>query len=340
MPYNITKSDGTVIFQLADGLVDTAHASIKFIGKNVSNYGEIQNDNLLWMLEHFAKSTPPTNQVNGQLWFDSTSGVARLKLYADSQWRQLPTVAINATAPTGQAVGDLWWDTTNNQLLIWGYGDAHQLIGPNYTSLRSVRLDADRTINGKIFNGTANIEISSTTTNYISTGSYLLGTNFNGSSPSTWSVDVGRINYADAFKVVARDSAGDIWFTTGHGTSTQSKYADLAEKYLADKEYDVGTVVAVGGEKEVTASAWGDRAIGVVSGKPGYMMNSELEGGTYIALKGRVPVKVTGVIRKKQGLIAANNGRAMAGVYHSNEVFAIALEDSDGTKDTIEAIIL
>jgi hypothetical protein len=339
MPYNITKSDGTIIFQLADGLVDTSHASIKFIGKNVSNYGEIQNDNLLWMLEHFARDTPPSNYLDGQLWFDSTIGFSRLKLRASSQWRQLPTIAVNATLPTGQALGDLWWDTTNNQLLIWT-PTGHALIGPNNIAGRATRLDSDRTINGKVFNGTENIVISSTTTNYLSTGSYMLGESFNGASPKTWSVDVGTINSANPFKVVARDSAGDIWFTTGHGTATQSKYADLAEKYLADKDYPTGTVISVGGEKEVTASSWGDRAIGVVSSKPGYMMNSELEGGTYIALKGRVPVKVTGVIRKKQGLIAANGGRATAGVYHSNEVFAIALEDSDGTKDTIEAIIL
>ena len=339
MPYNITKSDGTIIFQLADGLVDTSHASIKFIGKNVSNYGEIQNDNLLWMVEHFARDTPPSNYLDGQLWFDATNGVARLKLRASSQWRQLPTIAVNATLPSGQTPGDLWWDTANNQLLIWT-PTGHTLIGPNYTATRATRLDSDRTINGKIFNGTENIVISSTITNYLSTGSYMLGESFNGAVPRTWSVDVGTINSASPFKVVARDSAGDIWFTTGHGTSTQAKYADLAEKYLADKDYPAGTVISVGGEKEVTASSWGDRAIGVVSSNPGYMMNSELEGGTYIALKGRVPVKVSGVVRKKQGLIAANNGRATAGVYHSNEVFAIALEDSDGTKDTIEAIIL
>jgi hypothetical protein len=339
MPYNITKSDGTIILQLAEGLVDTAHASIKFIGKNVSNYGEIQNENLLWMLEHFARDTPPSNYLDGQLWFDATNGVARLKLRASSQWRQLPTIAVNATLPSGQTPGDLWWDTANNQLLIWT-PTGHTLIGPNYTATRATRLDSDRTINGTVFNGTENIVVSSTITNYLSTGSYILGGDFNGSVARTWSVDVGTINNASPFKVVARDSAGDIWFTTGHGTSTQSKYADLAEKYLADKDYPAGTVISVGGEKEVTASSWGDRAIGVVSSKPGYMMNSELEGGTYIALKGRVPVKVSGVVRKKQGLIAANNGRATAGVYHSNEVFAIALEDSDGTKDTIEAIIL
>lgn len=339
MPYNITKSDGTVILQLADGLVDTAHTSIKFIGKNVSNYGEIQNDNLLWLLENFSNISAPINPIEGQLWFDNTLGTLRLNLYDGAKWNRISVIQFGITRPVDPTLGDLWYDSDKNQLLVWTSA-GYQLIGPNAVANSANRLSYDKTINGVVFNGTSDITVSSTTTNYLSTGSYILGDPFNGSTPSTFSVDVGRINYADPFKVVARDSAGDIWFTTGHGTALQSRYADLAEKYLADQEYAVGTVVSVGGEKEVTACTWGDRAIGVVSGQPGYMMNSELDGGTYIALKGRVPVKITGVVKKKQGLIAANNGCAMAGIYHSSEVFAIALEDSDGTKDTIEAIIL
>jgi hypothetical protein len=125
------------------------------------------------------------------------------------------------------------------------------------------------------------------------------------------------------------------------GTATAANYADLAEKYLADAEYEVGTVVAVGGEKEVTATKFGDRAIGAVSANPAYMMNSELEGGTYIALKGRVPVKVTGAVRKGQRMIAGNNGTAVAAVPHANDVFAIALESNDDTGvKLVECIIL
>jgi hypothetical protein len=71
------------------------------------------------------------------------------------------------------------------------------------------------------------------------------------------------------------------------------------------------------------------------------MMNSELEGGTYVALKGRVPVKVTGVIHKGDRLIASNNGCATAGVMHANDVFAIALESkADAGAGVVEAVIL
>jgi len=114
------------------------------------------------------------------------------------------------------------------------------------------------------------------------------------------------------------------------------------KNYLTDVEYEVGTVVSVGGNKtKLLLVRWGERAIGVVSANPAFMMNKDLEGGTYIALKGRVPVKVIGAIRKGQRLIAANNGCASAGAMHSSDVFAIALESSDNIDiKLIEAVVL
>lgn len=169
----------------------------------------------------------------------------------------------------------------------------------------------------------------------------------NSATDPAWNGSVASTQYRTAmttqtaWTIAARDANADITARVFIGTATSARYADLAEKYLADKEYEVGTVVSIGGEKEVTECQWGDRAIGVVSANPAYMMNSELEGGTYIALKGRVPVKVTGTIRKGQRLIAGNNGTAVAAVPHANDVFAIALESSDdnGIK-TIEALVL
>jgi hypothetical protein len=130
-------------------------------------------------------------------------------------------------------------------------------------------------------------------------------------------------------------------FGVMYGTSTSAFYADLAEKYLADAEYEVGTVMIIGGEKEVTASSWGKRAIGAVSANPAFKMNDELEGGTYVALKGRVPVKVIGRVKKGDDLIASDNGCAVVGVPHSSGVFAVALEASDdsGVK-LVECLIL
>ena len=142
---------------------------------------------------------------------------------------------------------------------------------------------------------------------------------------------------------VGNIGASGATFNTVFAKATMAQYADLAEKYLSDQNYECGTVVMVGGTQEVTASKFGFRAIGVVSTNPAYMMNSELEGGTYIALKGRVPVKVTGKVSKGDSLIGADNGLALSasGIIAPNMVFAIALEDNDnGWIDVIEAIIL
>jgi hypothetical protein len=141
--------------------------------------------------------------------------------------------------------------------------------------------------------------------------------------------------------IAARTATGDLAANIFDGTATAARYADLAEKYLADQNYEVGTVVVVGGEAEVTASSQGQRAIGVVSANPAFMMNSELEGGTYIALKGRVPVKVTGSINKGDELVAHADGTAIKDLNSSNKVFAIALESCDFEGiNTIEAVIL
>jgi hypothetical protein len=143
---------------------------------------------------------------------------------------------------------------------------------------------------------------------------------------------------ATSSTVAIRDTSGNLNAVTFNGASTSSYYADLAEKYLADAEYEVGTVVAVGGTKEVTASTTGDYAIGVVSAQPAYMMNSQLEGGTYIALKGRVPVKVIGVVHKGDQIVASDNGTGTVGI---GPVFAIALEGSeDSGVKLVECVVL
>jgi len=142
--------------------------------------------------------------------------------------------------------------------------------------------------------------------------------------------------------VVVRDNSGNINATTLNGASTASYYADLAEKYLADADYEPGTVVSVGGEKEVTACTDGDLPIGAISTNPGFMMNKDLAGGTYVALKGRIPVKVVGPVTKGNYLIASGIGCARRADDASTPgIFAVCLETSDhsGVK-LVECVIL
>jgi hypothetical protein len=147
---------------------------------------------------------------------------------------------------------------------------------------------------------------------------------------------------AVASTIAARDGSGNLSAVLFQGTASSAQYADLAEKYLADSNYPVGTVVAVGGEKEVTAVVLGNIAIGVVSDKPAYLMNKDLVGGTAIALKGRVPVQVVGPVIKGDYLIGTDLGCATSTADLTNRaIFAISLETSnhDGVK-LVECVIL
>lgn len=105
-------------------------------------------------------------------------------------------------------------------------------------------------------------------------------------------------------------------WSLGTGARLNATYADLAERYESDAEYEVGTVVDLGGDKEVTASSeLSEQVLGVVSNSYAYLMN-EAAGpdATHppIALAGRVRVKVIGKVGKFDRLVSAGNGFARA----------------------------
>ena len=159
-------------------------------------------------------------------------------------------------------------------------------------------------------------------------------------------IAVDATTAATANKVVARDSSGDIYANLFQGTATSARYADLAEKYEADADYEPGTVLVIGGESEVTISdeAGSYQVVGVVSTDPAYLMNSE-SNGVAVALRGRVPCKVTGNVNKGDVLIASDTpGHAMVGALaHSLsplQIIGRALETkTDAQPGIIEIIV-
>jgi hypothetical protein len=133
-------------------------------------------------------------------------------------------------------------------------------------------------------------------------------------------------------------------YNTVHAKATSAQYADLAEVYETDAEYQVGTVVVFGGDKEVTISTEGNdpRVAGVISEKPAYLMNSDATGQP-VALMGKVPCKVIGHIIKGDMLSTdpANNG--VAKKTHDpqvGEVIGKALENYDSEQiGTINIVV-
>lgn len=124
------------------------------------------------------------------------------------------------------------------------------------------------------------------------------------------------------------------------GTATSAEYADLAEKYSTEEELTPGTVVCVGSNEdaEVEASSLGSIAIGVVSTDPAFKMNSKAE-GQYIALKGRVPVRITGAVRKGQAVYVHNNGCAST-VINGGSIVGIALETNSVEEEKLVECVL
>ena len=131
------------------------------------------------------------------------------------------------------------------------------------------------------------------------------------------------------------------WVLTA-GSRLQATYADLAEYYEADRQYESGTVLEFGGDKEVTLAEDGtSRVAGVVSTDPAYAMNANCQGvAVALALQGRVPTKVRGVIHKGDMMISGGNGFARpSSAPQMGTVIGKALENFDGIEGVIEIAV-
>ena len=129
MAYTINKTDGTIIAQVEDGVLNN-DTSMQLIGRNYQSYGEPFNENLVRLLENSASTTAPTTPIRGELWYDVTS--LQLKVYDGSNFVAISAVRNSSTAPTsGVRTGDLWNHITNDQLYMYD-GTNWDLIGPIY----------------------------------------------------------------------------------------------------------------------------------------------------------------------------------------------------------------
>jgi hypothetical protein len=136
------------------------------------------------------------------------------------------------------------------------------------------------------------------------------------------------------------------WYNTFYGLATQAQYADLAENYTADADYQPGTVVVFGGDQEITTTnTFADvRVAGVISSNPAYLMNAAAA-GLPVALRGRVPVQVLGAVSKGDLLVTSSQTGFAQSVGQNNSygaaVFGKSLttDGSNGSK-IIEAVII
>ena len=163
-----------------------------------------------------------------------------------------------------------------------------------------------------------------------------------GDSSANFSIDgvpIGLSNPADAeFVNLEANNLTVTGTIDGSGATVigtwDSTYADIAECYESDKDYAPGTVVKVGGDKEITSTENSqDDIFGVISSNPAYVLNSGNE-GLYlpVVMIGRAPVRVNGPISKGDRLISSQwpgVARRAQDTERLLNTFGRSLEDSD-----------
>lgn len=319
MVYTVDFTDGTkTAISVVNSSVDTT-TNIGLVGRGYTNYGEIIAEDLLHMLEHFASGSAPSKPVEGQIWYDSANN--QLKYFDDTvansgNWKPIASLTVQNNSPTsvGETDGHFWLDNDSGILYIYYNGEwvAINDVSGDTKVVARTRYDIDdvahRTIEVIVNNQIVSISASDTpvwqpqnsgaNTEYLEDGVTLLNTQF---------PNIGQ--------GIVLNNGSEYFF---YGTATRALYADLAERYHADAVYEYGTVVKIGGEKEITATSkeYCPDVFGVVSDNPAFGMNTgagSSETHPFVALSGRVPVRVIGQVKKGDRLVSSSTpGHAMS----------------------------
>lgn len=221
----------------------------------------------------------------------------------DGTWQTTANSFINTTSGAGIGANNIFAG-------VDGFGRPVQDPTANGTIWGNWTINNDLTVRGNVFNS----KIIA-----------LTGNSSNGSFDGNWTFNnaltVAGTNTLTVRNITtgATGTGGTVTgtWTLASGSRWQATYSDLGERYAADAVYPPGTVVELGGDQEVTAvkEELSDRVFGVVSTDPAYVMNAmagDDKTHPVIALAGRVPVNVTGIVKKFDRLVSAGNGRARA----------------------------
>ncbi|MDA9938529.1 hypothetical protein N9C48_00295 [bacterium] len=133
MSYNLNKTDGTLLTELVDGVLDINTTDISLVGRNYSGYGEFINENFIRMLENFANPNSPVTPLKGQLWYDTSE--SKLKVFDGTSFQSAAGSFISETFPSGPVAGDTWFSTDNKQFYLYD-GSTWTLIGPAFSRLQ------------------------------------------------------------------------------------------------------------------------------------------------------------------------------------------------------------
>jgi hypothetical protein len=277
-----------------------------------------------------------------------------------------PSVAISGFATIGPGVN--MSSTISNAIFNGKAANAEQLDGVDSTGFLSAT--ANDTTSGTlgVLNDTGlavgvdsdmRVSVSGsdvTIANQTSDGDLKLSVNDGGSQTTVINIDGATSSFNPGANATINMGTSSLKYNTIYavefnGTASQAEYADLAERFEADAEYQPGTVVELGGAKEITraSSELSDEVFGVISTRAAYLMNAGAgSDATHppVAMSGRVPVRVIGAVNKGDRLVSAGNGLARAALkseVNNFNVIGRALEtkysEEEGTVEAIVAIV-
>lgn len=265
-------------------------------------------------------NTGPTGPSVGDLWYDLVNNT--FNVWDGTSWQlvfteipgSLPTNP-GASAPASPVEGMLWYNTTNDYL--------HTYNGSIWEALMKTSSDSGTTddtfISYDIINGVDviiikinGIIVAIWSSQVIANAVLWDGTTPAG-KPNIKAMYPGGLTAGVNFSNIANNGIsgtgakvfGD--WTLAPGASMEATYADIAERYEADEKLAPGTLVSLGGTKEVTKTkGFGDTTVfGVVSTNPAFVLNHKEDKEFFpaIALAGRVPVLVEGPVAKGDRLV-------------------------------------
>ena len=117
------------------------------------------------------------------------------------------------------------------------------------------------------------------------------------------------------------------------GTAQYSNWADLAEQYQSDQKYSVGTLIKFGGEKDITIA--NDKCNGVISDKPGFVLDAELKDSQPVALVGKTPIRIIGKVNKFDNITLSEVSGVGRVAKEGEKIIAKALENSDNENEKL-----
>jgi hypothetical protein len=124
MAYIINRFSGLQLTVLEDGTIDVS-TSLGLVGRNYTGYGEIQNENFVYLLENFSNASPPSRPLSGQTWFNTSTST--LNVYDGDDWKAVGSAVVSDSQPVGNE-GALWIDSKTDQL--YTYNNGWILVGP------------------------------------------------------------------------------------------------------------------------------------------------------------------------------------------------------------------